>query len=155
MALQISRNLFQYFSADVTLKHWSTSVSPDTGNLITVATGSRLPEAPFLAFPIQVTSQEGITIRDSQGKTRRYSADDELGAIFLRPMEDERLEMVVWGMHAKALSLAARLMPMMTGVGQPDFIVTGKSSRWKGVDGVVAMGFFDHSWNVTQTSFFT
>lgn len=108
-----------------------------------------------MAFPIQVTSQEGITIRDSQGWTRRYSADDELGAIFLRPMRDERLEMVVWGMNAKALSLAARLVPMMTGVGQPDFILTSKSSRWKGVDGVVAMGFFDHLWNVTQTSFFT
>jgi hypothetical protein len=41
---------------------------------------------------------------------------------------------------------------MMTGVGQPDFVVFGKSARWRGVEGVLAMGFFDVSWDVTASS---
>jgi len=131
------------------------SVEPDSGNLITVAIGSNLPESPFSGFPIRVTPPGELTIRDGNGKAKRYSAEDGLAAIFLRPMEDERLEIVVWGVNEEDLALAARLMPMMTGVGQPDFIILSKRARLKGVDGVTAMGFFGHMWNVTQTSFFT
>jgi hypothetical protein len=41
---------------------------------------------------------------------------------------------------------------MVTGVGQPDFVVLGESAKWKGIEGALAMGFFDSTWEVTPSS---
>jgi hypothetical protein len=41
---------------------------------------------------------------------------------------------------------------MLTGVGQPDFVVFGGSAKWRGIEGVLAMGFFDSEWKVTASS---
>jgi hypothetical protein len=41
---------------------------------------------------------------------------------------------------------------MLTGVGQPDFVVFGESAKWRGIEGVLAMGFFDWKWHVTASS---
>jgi hypothetical protein len=41
---------------------------------------------------------------------------------------------------------------MMTGVGQPDFVVFGESAKWRGIEGVLAMGFFDSNWAITASS---
>lgn len=61
--------------------------------------------------------------------------------------------MVVWGFDKRGLRTAARLVPMLSGVGQPDFIVVGNESTWKGHAGIVAMGFLDYAWNVSQASY--
>jgi hypothetical protein len=44
-------------------------------------------------------------------------------------------------------------LPMLTGVGQPDFIIVSKRCAWEGAAGVHAMGSFDNSWGVSETSF--
>jgi hypothetical protein len=47
---------------------------------------------------------------------------------------------------------AARMVPMLTGVGQPDFAVFGEAAKWSGVEGTMAMGFLDNNWEVTASS---
>lgn len=154
IALQISRNLFQYFSADSAIVNLEFDGDDGSGNIFTIAIGKRVCPGLDSNFPIHLEGSS-LVIRDSEGHLQRYEGSNGLAAIFLRPLEDEKLELVVWGIDKDSLVLAARLVPMLTGVGQPDFIVLSGSCRWKGAGGAVAMGFFDHSWNVTKTSFFT
>lgn len=45
------------------------------------------------------------------------------------------------------LSQVARLVPMMTGTGQPDYVIVDRSAAWRGVDGCV-LGWFDGRWEV-------
>lgn len=104
-------------------------------------------------YAVEIKDGEGISIRDALGNTRLYPSDEGLGAIFLRPLPDERLNLVVWGFDDAGLRSAARLVPMLTGVGQPDFIVVSKVCAWKGAAGILALGFLDHRWNVSKTSY--
>lgn len=155
VAAQISRNLFQYFKADSVIVNDQALISRHTGNVITVATGSDLGASSLSSFPIRLSGSDKLAIRDDAGRDRIYGAEDGLAAIFIRPLHLERLELVIWSGDANSLRIAARLVPMLTGVGQPDFIVFSKSSMWNGLDGVVAMGFFDYAWNVSKTSYFS
>ncbi|KAF1961222.1 hypothetical protein CC80DRAFT_488551 [Byssothecium circinans] len=159
IALQVSRNLHQYFQADASISSssWeSDSTSSETGNMITVVLNNTLPPSsyPDFDFPISVNyPSPGISVRDAKDDEHVYGSDgSSIGAAFLRPLEDERLELVLWGSDAEGLRQAARLVPMVTGVGQPDFVVLGKSARWRGVDGALAMGFFDWEWKVSGGS---
>ncbi|KAH7392819.1 hypothetical protein BKA66DRAFT_456959 [Pyrenochaeta sp. MPI-SDFR-AT-0127] len=147
LALQISRNLHQYFQADSVI----TNSLPlnSSGNVITLAVGFSL-EGLSSDFPIHVTDS-GISIRDHQGREQRYG-EEARGAAFLRPLEGERLDLVLWGADLQGLQQAARMVPMLTGVGQPDFVLFGESARWKGIEGALAMGFFDSNWEVTASS---
>jgi hypothetical protein len=43
---------------------------------------------------------------------------------------------------------------MLTGVGQPDFVVLDRRMLAKGVDAVLAMGFLDTAWEVSAGSSF-
>jgi hypothetical protein len=153
VALQVSRNLHQYFSADsvvVSRPSWSMSAS-EMGNVISLVIGGEVPLSLHPNFPIEVGAA-GVSVRDSKGRRRNFNEGGKLGAAFLRPLEGERLELVLWGSDDLGLALAARLVPMLTGVGQPDFVVLGESARWKGVEGALALGFFDHEWAVTPSS---
>ncbi len=152
-ALHTARNLYQYFSADARIEHMHANSSGQPGNVISVATGMELPKSLLHGFPIQLTANKALSIRDSDGQQRLYSGDG-LSAIFLRPLGGERLELVIWGTDSDSMAVAARLVPMLTGVGQPDFVILGNSCRWKGVEGALAMGFFNHAWNVSKSSFF-
>ena len=105
--------------------------------------------------PISLEPEEGIIARDASGFNRKYQFQEGLGAAFLRPLPDERLELVIWGYDDLGLRQAARLVPLLTGSGQPDFVIVSKKSRWQGANGALAMGFFDYSWNVSKASFFT
>lgn len=123
------------------------------GNTITVGTGDDLPKGKFKTHPIQVHSSE-ISLRDDSGVRRLYrSGFNGLGAIFLRPLEHGKLDLVVWGVDTTSLAIAARLVPILTGVGQPDFIIVTRECLWKGVDGALALGYFDGDWNVSTTSY--
>lgn len=181
VALQISRNLFQYFGADSQLSREcdparrtfslsGRSVSV-LGNVITLAIGDDLPPPKYTGFPIRsdrgrlVFSRQPFsnsfvfaaeTILSPNGKMCRHKYKNEasLGALFLRPLQDERLELVVWGADAAGLEQAARLVPTLTGVGQPDFLVMSKSCRWRGPAGLYAAGYFDKSWQISTGSYF-
>ena len=151
IALQISRNLHQYFQADTEIvRSMSYPIALDaSGNVFTLAISSSL-EAPQHGFPLHA-DESGVTVTDSRGREQRYGKEAR-GAAFLRPLEDERLELVIWGADEEGLQLAARTVPLLTGVGQPDFVVFGKSAKWRGIEGVLAMGFFDSNWGVTPCS---
>lgn len=153
VALQISRNLFQYFSADTEIVGAADDGKSARGNVISVAIGGDYPPSVRPRFPIGLTENEGLDIRKSSDRRTVFEFQEGLGAIFLRPLPNERLELVVWGVDSLGLRLAARLLPFLTGVGQPDFIVISKRCAWEGAGGVLAMGSFDRYWNISEGSF--
>jgi hypothetical protein len=152
-ASQIARNLFQYFGADSELLDADKTTS-HTGNNIRVLYGPSVALADIGQFPLQIETH-GLSVVDAVGLKTVYPFEAGQGALFLRPLPAERLEMVVWGFDVAGLHQASRLVPMLTGVGQPDFVITSKQCSWKGAAGVLAMGFFDHGWNVSQASYIT
>lgn len=167
LALQISRNLHQYFYADSVLVDGSVD-TPSTpshlGNRITLTLDETVPHyLSSLSFPIQIhrsssgsTKDDGpsISVLAPNRPTKTYSSSSEgLGAIYLRPL-GERLELAIWATDLKMLAQVARLAPTMTGIGAPDWIIMSESAAWKGIDGF-AMGFFDARWEVSSMSSFT
>lgn len=151
LALQVSRNLHQYFQADSDIVSSPVYEIPEdsTGNIITLALGSSL--AGFQpSFAIRV-GEAGVTIRDIEGEEQQYG-EEARGAAFLRPSTSDRLDLVLWGADYEGLRQAVRLVPMVTGVGQPDFVVFGESAKWRGIEGALAMGFLDSGWQVAASS---
>jgi len=155
VSVQITRNLFQYYAADSIIVNQNVKAPTGTGNVIRVVFGSE-PSLPGLdGYPISIDHDLGISVRDVSGKNFHYAFEKGLGAVFLRPMSDERLELVIWGWDDMGLRQAARLVPMLTGVGQADFVILNKKCLLTGAQGALAMGFFDHVWNVTRASYLT
>jgi len=151
IALQISRNLHQYFQADsdIVSSFSESSIDNATGNIITLAVGDNIPSTS-LDSSIQGGSGK-CSVVDYHGRKQEYG-ERARGAAYPRPAGGERLELLIWGADEEGLRQAARIVPMMTGVGQPDFVVFGESAKWRGVEGVLAMGFFDSDWKVTASS---
>lgn len=159
-ALQISRNFCQYYGADTRITASYEEARAGTGaNLITVAIGSDFPNIshPHGPYYSQMRiSKEGVQIIDQHtSRSHKYDSINGLAAVYLRPVTDDRLELIVWGADAESLDIASRLVPLMTGSGQPAFIVADKTMLWKGLDGVLAMGWFDANWGVSCNSFFS
>jgi hypothetical protein len=154
VAVQISRNLLQYFSADSKLVDGALPFEESTGNIIRVSLESSVPDSPWQDFPIQVEGSH-LLLRNKEGKLEIHRSDEEnLAALFLRPATRGSLELVVWSKTSLGLSLAARLTPLTTGIGQPDFVILEANSRWKGVEGT-SLGFFDARWNISASSVIT
>ena len=108
-----------------------------------------------LTDPIGLDNGGRLYIRRHGGTIAIFPFEVGMGAIFLRPLPGERLELVVWGFDKQGLRQAARLVPMLTGVGQPDFVVVSRKCTSKGAAGVLAMGSFDNFWKVSEGSFFS
>ncbi|KAL4927822.1 uncharacterized protein BDV17DRAFT_118898 [Aspergillus undulatus] len=171
LALQIGRNLFQYFSADsYILGRCGLSNETSSGNVITLSLGDGLPKAASPSYPIRVTDDSIMIYKecflapgdlygelgfDVGTRCREHIFDHEpaMGALFLRPLGDERLELVVWGVDMDGLEQAARLVPTLTGAGQPEFMILGNSCRWKGHAGLYAAGHFDKFWQISAGSY--
>ncbi len=154
--MQVSRNLFQYFSADQEIVDTTDGASAEHGNIISIAKGEEFPSsADDSVFPIQIIKGRGVCVRSPGGPETVFEFQEDLGAIYLRPVVGGRLELVLWGFADYGLRLAARLMPMLTGVGQPEFVIVSKRCAWEGAGGVLAMGSFDHDWNISEASFIT
>ena len=153
IALQISRNLYQYYHADSTITNYPNEDGKQAGNSIALAIGKDLPPGELAAFPINILPT-GIQLR-KRGRSRVKSIPMEagLGAIFLRPFGEEQLELVVWGADESGLRQAARLVPTLTGVGQADFIILSRTAAWQGHAGAVSMGFLDFDWQISEGSF--
>jgi hypothetical protein len=160
VALQISRNLCQYFSADTELAaNMSEAVNNRTGSVISVYLGTHVPPTPYSMGAVThgISVDRGrVEVTDVKGSKHVYrSRGKGLAAIYLRHLPDERLELVVWGVDEASLRAAARLVPMMTGVGVPDFVVADSTMLWKGVDGALALGFLDENWQASSNAIFT
>ena len=155
VALQISRNLYQYFRADSEIICSSDPAGRGRGNVVHLACGAKLTSCTLSSYPITVAKGQGLTIRKARGGPRSYDLQPGLGAALLRPLAQERTELVFWGFDGEGLQHAARLLPMLTGVGQPDFVIVRRECCWKGAAGVVAMGFLNHDWQVSESSYIT
>jgi predicted esterase len=160
IALQISRNLCQYFSADTEITaNMSEAVNNRTGNVISVYLGTHVPPQPYSmgAGTHGISVDRGrVEVTDAKGYKHVYrSRGKGLAAIYLRHLPDERLELVVWGVDEASLRVAVRLVPMITGVGVPDFVIADSTMLWKGVDGALAMGFLDENWQASSNAIFT
>ena len=114
VALQVSRNLYQYFRADSEITTSREDMKMRDGNIITIASGHRLAQSVLPSYPITIFPEEGIRIRTALGEVRSYAFCSGLGLICLRPLPNERLEAVVWGFDESGLRRAARLLPMIT-----------------------------------------
>lgn len=159
-ALQISRNLCQYFSADTEMTtDMSEAVNNRAGNVISVHLGADVSQQSYdmgIARHGITVHQDCVEIRDVRGSKRTYRTRKYgLAAIYLRPLPEERLELVVWGADEASLRIAARLVPMMTGVGVPDFVIADSTMLWKGIDGTLAMGFLDENWHASSNAILT
>lgn len=153
VALQISRNLYQYFGADSEILPLDTSLQQGRSTVIRVVNGTQLDMHEHPDFPIRVDLDGKLSLRDTAGYIKQFDSRDSLAAIFVRPIGYHGLELVVWGANSEDLQIAARLVPMLSGVGQPDFVIADRTMMWKGASGVLALGFFDHRWNVSQNSY--
>ncbi|CAD0112557.1 unnamed protein product [Aureobasidium uvarum] len=153
-AVQISRNFCQYLGADTEIRESGTGHPRQYSNIVRVVVSSDIPPGHLENFALQVDSSNGVSIRTLIGQMN-YPNSAGLGAIFLRPLPEGAVELVVWGYDADGLDVASRLVPMLPGVGQPDFVVADGRMLQEGAGGVLAMGSFDHLWNVTETSYFT
>lgn len=154
LAVQISLSLFQYFGADADIIATGQVDQPSKGNKISLLLGPKthalFPAGQF--DPISLDKENGLVLRDAHGRTTRYSSQQGLGAIFLRSNKAGAVELVIWGSDWSGLRNAARLVPTLSGVGQPDFIILDKECAWKGAAGVRALGYFDSFWNITDDS---
>ncbi len=155
IALQVSRNLFQYYAADTDITSDYTEALRTSGNIISVAIGSDLPRGVLQHHPIQASSNAVALTFGRRDHVWSKHDHPGLAATFLRPLpgKNKRLELVIWGSDAEALRTSARLMPLLTGTGQPDFVIMDRTMLWKGIEGTLAMGFFDHSWSVSPNSY--
>ena len=154
LAIQVSRNLFQYFGADAELMDPDQIGQPGEGNRISLLLGLT-DHASLLAGqpnPIFLDKTRGLVVRDARGRTSVYGFEKGLCAIFLQPRGTDALELVIWGSDVSGLRTAARLVPMLTGVGQPDFVILNQGCASKGVAGIHALGFFDNFWNISDGS---
>ena len=157
-AVQISRNMCQYFSADTEITA-DIATNNRTGSVISISLGATVPRRSIhltdAHHAITVYSNH-VLLRDAQGTVHEYRDRGQgLAAIFLRPLPDERLELVVWGVDEASLRIVSRLVPTLTGAGVPDFVIADSTMLWKGIEGTLAMGFFDEHWNVSLNAFFS
>ena len=155
-AQQVSRNLCQYFAAASTLfLNNDDEIPSHFGNVITICLGGEHSLPARENFPITVDEDLGI-IADRRGKSRcYYPSKGGLGLICLRPMREGKLELFLWGSDEIGLRLACRLIPTLTGAGQPDFVIIRKEVAWKGASGALGMGFFDSEWEISAGSYMT
>ena len=153
IASQISRNLFQYFAADSEIISIVRDEKATRGNTISIVQGIENTSWSISSYAIEVRPESGICVRHATGYQKCYPFVKGLGAVYLQPLAGERLQLVVWGFDETGLRYASRLVPMLTGVGQADFIIVSRECLWKGAAGVLAMGFFDHAWNISHASY--
>lgn len=150
--MQVSRNLFQYFRADTEIFDREDSLEHHRGNVISIEEGPEMSSPMLSSYPIHIVRSQGIWVRHANDGQKCYRFEKGMGAILLRPLPDERLELMIWGYDGDGLRQAARLLPMMTGVGQPEYVIVSKKCAWKGIGGVLAMGSFSSFWNIPEAA---
>ena len=155
-ALQLARNFYQYFAADCSILSNEQPFIANIGNIVTLCQGLDAGAEECLTSetrPIRL-SKAKLWIQDASRTWRSFPTEDAMGAIFLAPAQDERLELIIWGFDAEGLRQAARLAPLLTGVGQPDFMIVSRRSAWEGAGGALAVGSFDFEWRASLGSYF-
>ncbi|KAL4879998.1 hypothetical protein BJY04DRAFT_208288 [Aspergillus karnatakaensis] len=163
VALQICRNLLQYFAADSSITAECSPLNETMpGNVITLSLANEVSHSTFSGYPIRVSNRRVIIhqgcspaqieasenwhIRPDQNCQKfTFEPKPAMGALFLHPLGNERLELIIWGTDLDGLKQVARLVPTLTGAGQPEFVILGGNSRWKGHAGLDAAGHLTSS----------
>lgn len=154
IALQTSRNLLQYFGADsdILSGYDHEHAVRVAGNTISIALGQSAPKSQLESFPISVHKGD-VWIREKGHSGQGRRVRNAVAAAWLQPLQHERLELVLWGKDEAGLRQASRLLPTLTGGGQPDFVIFEDDE----IDGVkskiAAMGFFDYAWEISAASY--
>ena len=144
VAVQISRNLYQYYAADSEIVE---TFDDSTGQGNALFLDDSLAGGLADDFPISLHGGT-LRVRDVvRNRTIEFS-EPGLGAIFLHPLSRGRLGVVIKGNDELGLRRAMRLLPLRTGVGQPDLIVIGKEAGWRGLDGVRIMAMYTSEWRL-------
>ena len=153
LAVELANNLYQYFAAEsAIIEDYRPSTTLD-GNAVFLDNYDATSLGQLTAnFPIRITD-ESISLRDTRGRGTTFRKGPGVGSIFIHPLGEDRLALVILGSDEDGLRTAARLVPLRTGVGQPDFVILGREAAWKGTQGVLAMGQFDSDWQIS-TAFF-
>ena len=150
IALAIGRNFLQYYGADSIINPLAPGKSC---NRVVLAVGPEMSASALTTYPFSFYHSHLSIKTPLRARPIKIPYKPGMSAVFLRPLPDERLELVAWGTDEDGLRQAARLVPMLTGVGQPDFVVMNADARWKGTGGIVAAGFFDYRWKVSAGAF--
>lgn len=110
------------------------------------ADSHRLWDALLDDAPIRI-ARDAATVGD------RTLERDDLAAHFLypRPGSDTALVGVVAGTGDGGRRLADEPRYFISGVGYPDWMLTSPDVLKSGLDGVVAAGFFESDWSVSET----
>jgi predicted esterase len=153
-AVQVSRNLHQYFGADSRISPGSqySQALTRNGNVIVLALGDDAPQPLLESFPVNVVDGK-VRFRNAENKLSACLGVGITSGAWLRPLHDQRLELIVWGADMDGLGQATRMIPTLTGAGQPDFVLFGEHFGKEQGDPVAA-GFFDYSWNISASSYF-
>ncbi|QIX01796.1 hypothetical protein AMS68_007313 [Peltaster fructicola] len=159
VATEIANNLMQYFSADVEVAMLYETTHLGSGNVISLAYGPDMPSglqdcATSCRMDIDKQGRLNISTATRVAHSFDISRNNIVAAAFLRPLPDHRLELVFWGVDLASLRLSVCLLPLMTGSGQPDFVIATQQMLSRGLGGVFAMGFFDSSWCPSTASYF-
>ncbi|KAF3902043.1 hypothetical protein AA313_de0207966 [Arthrobotrys entomopaga] len=156
-ALEISRNLYQYYSADTRIGTIDDLKQIKDGNIVVLGRfdNSFLPEELKSTFPVSQTESGDIDIQLQNGETITYKNRPGLGMVFLFPTGNDRVGILIWGSNDDAVRRASRLLPIRTGTSQPDFIILGPESGWSGAAGALALAMFDSHWQFrVESSYF-
>ena len=155
VALDLSRNIFQYFGADTEIIRSNREHQADKGNVVYLGFPEVSTAHSETRFPIILDENNDLVLVLHDGYEKKFRSETGIGAIFVIPLEgSERVGIVIWGSDEDNFRRAMRLFPLRTGVGQPDFIILGPESAQKGIAGALALGFFDSEWQITRYSFF-
>lgn len=103
----------------------------------------------------------GAPIEARRGAMRLGATEwkgDDKAAVFVQPRRDEKGRTIALvGAFAdtgvRGTRLGYVLAPFASGVGYPDYAVFDSSVLAKADGGVLAAGFFDHAWNLTDQGF--
>jgi len=81
---------------------------------------------------------------------KRHYAGENLGCVFVHPRKDDPGALVgVFGHTGPAgARVGYTLLPFVSGVGYPDYALYSDEILAKGDEGVLAAGWFDHSWKL-------
>lgn len=153
IALEISRNLCQYFHADSEILSGHENYIPGSGNVVTILLGIEELPRNLENYPISFSADHGVIFQENRSRSRKFDFQRGLGLACLRPFASQRLELLLWGYDLEGLRQAARLVPVWTGMGQPDFVLVTREMAWKGAAGALGMGCFDNLWRLSSSSY--
>jgi hypothetical protein len=154
IASNIAQNLYIYYGAEVDIRYDHEMDEANLeGNIVALGTEDQnsylqhiSSHSPIVkGFPIQ-TRNRTITVTSSH--RRHVYTDQDIGAIYLQPLPQNRILLTISGTTQKGIELASRLFPYRTGAGQPDWIIVGPEMGVQGMQGVKAMGYYNNFWDI-------